>query len=240
VKARNGERRVLATPEEVADAAADLLLTVAAKNPRACVALSGGSTPRAMYQALAGRGGEARERLRNIHFFFGDERAVANDHPDSNVRLAQELLFAPVEISPERVHPLNGAAPDLEQEAQRATRELREWVPSRDGVPLFDLIFLGMGDDGHTASLFPGTAALQSDEAGYVANDVPQLNTRRLTLTYPVLNAASLVAILCTGEKKAPVLEQVFQMDRKPHYPIEYLQAEKTLWLLDKSAAKGL
>ncbi|RME26148.1 MAG: 6-phosphogluconolactonase, partial [Candidatus Zixiibacteriota bacterium] len=153
------EIRVFPDPTSLGAAAAEYLLAMlrTEKNSgRYNIALSGGSTPRLMYDYLAGHteaGELCNERAR---FFFSDERPVGPDDPQSNYRLASEHLFTPLGISEEVVHRPRGEAPDLEGEASRYEQEIRQYVPSDDaGVPRFDLIFLGMGADGHTASLFP-------------------------------------------------------------------------------------
>lgn len=235
--ARNGEVRIAPSPSGVATIAVEALLAVARTRAGAAVALSGGSTPKAMYDHLR-KLPEARDLVASVHYFFGDERSVPNDHADSNVRLAQEGFLRELAVPADHIHAPNGGASDLAAEAARLTAELRRLVPSGT-VPVLDLVYLGMGTDGHTASLFPGTAALASETAGFVANDVPQLGTRRLTLTYPVLNAARWLMILCTGANKAEVLREIFsRAEGAPAvYPIERLSAERITWVLDTDAA---
>jgi 6-phosphogluconolactonase len=146
-------------------------------------------------------------------------------------------------IPSDQVYAPNGAAADLAAEALRLTQVLERTLPKSpiNDVPQFDLIFLGMGTDGHTASLFPGTTALDSMAKGYVANDVPQLETKRLTLTFPVLNAAKHLVIMATGANKAKVLSEIFNRTGKnPVYPVEYLAAEKITWMLDFMAASQI
>lgn len=238
--------RVYETAREVADAAADLLLEVAdnlsGMDLEGFVALSGGSTPKVMYENLSKRGPVAGKSLSRLHFFFGDERNVGNYDERSNVRLALEGFLHPLKIPLAHIHAPDGAAADLEGEAARLSRMLELHLPrTRTRIPQFDLVFLGVGNDGHTASLFPGTKALDATFPGYVANEVPQLDTRRLTLTYPVLNKAAHVAVLATGESKAPILAQIFgSTERETKYPIEQIDGPKVLWLLDREAASGI
>ncbi len=239
----HGERvRVYPTAAEVAQQGAELLLGLARTRPGASVALSGGATPLLMYDLLRKATRGDAEALRRLVYFFGDERAVTANHPDSNVRLARKGFLDPLGVPEENIIAPNGAAQDLEFEAARLTDELREKCTEKEGpVPVLDLVFLGMGADGHTASLFPGTPAVESRVAGYVANDVPQLSTQRLTLTFPVLDAARSIVLLVTGEGKASVLGEIFShAGRTPAYPVESLPPDRTTWLLDKQAAAAI
>jgi 6-phosphogluconolactonase len=165
------------------------------------IALVGGSTPRALYAQLASASDLDWART---DVFFGDERAVGPDDPQSNFRMARETLLQPAAVPPENVHRMRGEDPDLESAA--FDYEVALGGPS---PPPFDLVLLGMGGDGHTASLFPGTAALDERARMCVANDVPQLRTRRLTLTYPVLSAARDILFLVAGADKADTLRDV-------------------------------
>jgi 6-phosphogluconolactonase len=162
------------------------------------LALAGGSTPRALYAHLAA----ARDvDWARVDVFFGDERAVGPDDPQSNYRMARETLLSPAAVPPENVHRLRGEDPELAAAARDYEAAL--------GAPPLDLVLLGMGADGHTASLFPGTAALDERARLCVANDVPQLATRRLTLTYPALLGARDVLFLVAGADKAATLRDV-------------------------------
>lgn len=226
----------------VARRGAELLIDLARTKPGAHVALSGGSTPKAMYEVLRGASPEDMEALRQLHYHFGDERSVPNDHEESNVRLARDGFLGPLAIPEAHIHAPNGGATSLEDEADRLTRNLFKLMPSQAGRPVFDLIFLGMGTDGHTASLFPETKALRNRIPGFAANEVPQLATWRLTLTYPVLDTARRVAILATGANKAFVLGKIFQRfdDEDAVYPIEHLAGRDVLWLVDQDAARKI
>jgi 6-phosphogluconolactonase len=161
-------------------------------------ALAGGSTPRALYAHLAA----ARDLdWSRVDVFFGDERAVGPDDPQSNYRMARETLLSPAAVPPDNVRRLRGEDPDLAAAA-------RDYEAALGEAPL-DLVLLGMGGDGHTASLFPGTKALDEQTRRCVANDVPQLGARRLTLTYPVLLGARDVLFLIAGADKAATLRDV-------------------------------
>jgi 6-phosphogluconolactonase len=164
---------------------------------RFTVALAGGQTPRALYELLADPEEPFRDRIAwaATEVFFGDERCVGPDHPESNYGAARASLLARVPLLPANVHRLRGED-DPAAAAVAYESELRRSVPSERGVPRFDLVLLGLGRDGHTASLFPGTAALEEEHRLVVANEVPQLGGFRLTFTFPLLCAARAVAFL--------------------------------------------
>lgn len=237
----NRRIHILPTSGAVAVAAADILLEAVAEGT-VSVALSGGSTPRAMYRELASRPATILDPLRRSRYFFGDERAVGNYHPESNVALAVEEFILPCRIPWSRVYTVDGGTPNLEAEAARYDAVLRTVMkPNADGQPVLDLVFLGLGDDGHTASLFPGTKALGETRRCYVANEVPQKKTRRLTLTLPAINAARRVVFVVTGEGKAAVVAEILgRGDADPVYPSEQVEPARSLWLLDEAAASAL
>jgi 6-phosphogluconolactonase len=204
------------------------------------VVLSGGSTPLRLYEMILEAGSDLD--WHKVRVFFGDERTVPPDHPDSNFRAAYETLLdaAPVaEAAVFRMHCELGAevAADLYEQTIRGEFQLQ---PGE--LPRFDLILLGMGADGHTASLFPGTPALEERERLVVANPVPQLNTTRLTLTYPVLNAARAVLFLVTGAEKAPALRACLTGDIATRPPAGRVQPTdgRLLWYVDRAAAAEL
>jgi 6-phosphogluconolactonase len=175
--------------------------------------LSGGNTPQRLYMLLATKDYASRIDWARVHFFWGDERCVPPDHPDSNYRMARESLFDVVKPPPENVHRMHGER-EPAQAAEAYAAVLREFFGLPGGVPPhFDLILLGMGDDGHTASLFPGSAALLEEERWVVANWAEKLGTWRLTFTLPVLNAARRVAFLVAGADKAGRLAQLFSRE---------------------------
>lgn len=233
---------VVSDAQQVAAKSADILVALAARRERApFVALSGGSTPRAMYYHLAGQSADVLENLRRVQYFVGDERSVHNYHEDSNVRLAVDNLFRPALIPKHCLHAPDGGASDLSAEASRYGALMRQLLPTgTNGQPRFDLVYLGMGGDGHTASLFPGTEALMEKEATFVANEVPQLATWRLTLTYPALAAAAHLVISLAGASKAAVLAEIFTGTANGKYPIEHLAAGHITWIIDEAAAASL
>ncbi|MCC6547601.1 6-phosphogluconolactonase [Candidatus Sumerlaeota bacterium] len=231
---------ILGSAGDVAREGARIAVAAAREKPGAAIALSGGSTPKAMYEILRESGGDDAKALLAAQYFFGDERSVDNYHPDSNVALAMNEFMRALRVPYRQVEAPDGAARDLDAEAMRLTRRLHErCAPDDNGTPVFDLVFLGMGTDGHTASLFPGTLGLASDTPGFIANQVPQLSTWRLTLTFRVINAARRVIILCTGENKAPIVKRIFE-GTGDEFPITRVAGANVLWLLDDGAASQL
>lgn len=197
------------------------------------VALAGGSTPRATYKLLAEDYRYSLDWSR-IHIFFGDERCVPPDHPGSNYRMAYETLISHVAVG--SIHRMRGELPPEEAAAAYET-ELRDFFGN---TPRFSLILLGLGEDGHTASLFPHTSALDVQDRWVAANPVPQLRTTRLTLTLPAINAASAVMFLVSGASKASALSEVLEGDSNPHeYPAKLVRPAKgeVIWLTDRAAA---
>jgi 6-phosphogluconolactonase len=215
----------------------------------ATVALSGGSTPRGMHALLADPAGPYRARVPWAHLevFWGDERCVPPDHPDSNYRMARETLLDHVPVPPERVHRMAGDDPEPARAAERYAAELRERFVRQgrldDGWPRFDLVLLGMGPDGHTASLFPGTEAVHESARAVVAVWVPKLEAHRITLTPPVLTRAETILFLVTGADKAEALASV--LDGPPRLDVLPSQTlrpagSRVLWLVDAAAGARL
>ena len=207
------------------------------------VALAGGSTPKRLYQLLASPAYARQVDWDKVHVFFTDERAVAKDHDDSNYRMAKQALLDHVAIPGHQVHAMNAMPERLEQ----GVREYHAWldtqVPkSMNGFPRLDLILLGMGEDGHTASLFPGTRGLKEKQAWVVANEVKQLDAWRMSLTYPVINHARNVLLLISGANKAKVVAEVLnESPPAQRYPVQAVQPLGDLvWYLDRAAASGL
>lgn len=236
------EVRVLAGPGELARAAADELLAAAYDRDRFTVALSGGSTPRALYRLLAGDPYRDRLRWDGIHFFWGDERHVPPDHPDSNFRMAREALLDHVPVPPGNIHRIAAEEPDAAVAAARYEAELRAFFHLSPGEPpRFDLVLLGLGADGHTASLFPGTAAVHETEKLVVAVWVEAQKAFRITLTPAVLNAAARVIFLVSGEEKAAALAGVIGSGGA-RYPAQVVRPENgaVSWLVDCAAAREL
>lgn len=207
---------------------------------RFAVALSGGSTPKTMYSLLATSEFAARIDWTRVYIFWGDERCVAPEHPDSNYRMAREALLDHVPIPVDNVHRIQGEM-EPAQAAGEYERMLRVFFTQ--GQPRFDLILLGMGDDGHTASLFPGTAAIHEPTRWVAAHLVSKLNAWRVTLTPVVINAAANVIFVVSGAGKAGRLSQVLTGPYQPDVlPSQVVQPAggHLLWLLDADAAVQL
>lgn len=229
----------------VAQLGADLFVELARKAIAAghdfAVALSGGSTPRLMHRLLAGDPYRAAVDWSRVRFYWGDDRHVAPDDPDSNFRMARETLLDAVPLREEQIHRMRTEETDAGVAADRYEQELRQYFHLAPGqLPRFDLIYLGMGPDGHTASLFPHTAALRVEDRLVVANPVPKLNTDRITLTAPVINHAAAVAFLVAGSDKAPALAAVLDGPRDPdEYPSQRIHPSDgdLYWYVDRAAA---
>ena len=232
---------VYENPEGLAEAAAGEFAARAAEaieeRGRFTVALAGGSTPKATYDILA-RDYAGRIDWRKVHVFFGDERAVPPDDDDSNYKMAREALLDHVPVG--SVHRMQGELPP-DDAAEAYEEELRGFFGPEE-LPRFDLILLGIGGDGHTASLFPETSALEVHDRLVVANPVLKLETTRITLTVPIINAAHAVYFLVAGEGKADALAHILGGDADPRaYPASLIQPQEgPTWMLDQQAASGL
>ena len=238
--------RRVADPDALAELAAKEVAEVAsravAERGRFTLALSGGSTPRRLYGLLADGKAPFRERVpwERTHVFFGDERHVPPDHPESNYGMARETLLTHVPAA--SVHRIRGEEPDAAQAALAYERELREFfgVRAPDAAPpQIDLVLLGLGPDGHTASLFPGTEGLEERRRWVVAVFVEKLRTHRITLTFPVLNRAREVLFLVSGSDKAQALSRVFARERGEDSPPAARvrpEAGELIWIVDRAA----
>ena len=232
---------VYESTEELAEAAASEFAARAAgaiqERERFSVVLAGGSTPRATYEILA-RDYAGRIDWGKVHVFFGDERTVPPDDEDSNYRMACEALLGHVPVA--GVHRMQGELPP-DEAAKAYEEELRDFFGPEE-LPQFDLILLGIGGDGHTASLFPETSALEVHDRWVVANPVLKLETTRITLTVPAINAARAVYFLVAGEGKAEALGQILGGDADPRaYPASLIQPQGgPEWMLDQPAASEL
>jgi 6-phosphogluconolactonase len=233
------EIKVSPTAEALARAAAEMVVAEGEAaielRGRFALALSGGSTPKAMHKILASD--EFRDQLdwSKVEIFFGDERCVPPEHADSNYRMAKETLLSKVPIPGDNVYRMRG-----EIDPNEAAKEYGQMLKEKFGDGGLDLIFLGMGDDGHTASLFPGTEALREMKHRCVANHVEKLNAWRITLTAPLINRASRVAILVSGASKAARLAEVLEGARDPErLPVQLIQPDpgQLTWMLDSDAA---
>jgi len=203
------------------------------------VALSGGSTPQGAHALLA----EYKDLPWNkIHIFFGDDRHVPPDDKDSNYRAAKESLLSKINIRAENIHRIYTEL-DAQTAAQQYEDELKKFFQLPAGQWLrFDLIMLGMGPDGHTGSLFPGTAALNENSRWVVANWVEKLNTWRITFTFPLINHAAEILYLVAGDEKTDVLKDVLENPNRNLYPSQRVQPidGKMIWVIEHGAAKLL
>jgi 6-phosphogluconolactonase len=240
--------RVFEDAEAVASAAADEFLRRAvAKSDSGVpfsVALSGGSTPKRLFVFLAGEPYRTEFPWEFVHFFWGDERTVPPDHPDSNFGVAGEILFSKTTVPAENVHRIQGELEEPARAAAAYEESLRSFfqLPAA-GIPRFDLAFLGLGADGHTASLFPGSWALNEARRLVVAPWIERLGAHRITLTCPVFNNAACILFLVSGAEKAGRLKTVVESEgRDPLYPAQLVRPTRgeLYWYVDRAAAAAL
>ena len=214
-----------------------------ARSGRFTVALSGGSTPQALYSLLASSDYCKRVDWLRVHLFWGDERCVPPDHPESNYRMVREALLSQIQIPPENIHRMVGEI-EPEQAAVSYAVELKQFFHlDENGWPRFDLIFLGLGEDGHTASLFPGSAALEETDRLVATAYVEKLHAQRLTLTLPAINAAAQASFLVSGQSKAPMIEKILGAGAaRLDYPAARVAPAdgRLTWLVDAAAAARL
>jgi len=234
--------RILNTPQELFQAAAAEFISLASTairdHEKFSVALSGGSTPKSLYSVLA----KATLSWEKIFFFWSDERHVPPDHPESNYRMAKEALLSIVPVPPENIFRVRAEEKDANVVARDYEQTLKSFFRLRPGeFPRFDLILLGLGPDGHTASLFPNTPALNETKRLVVANWVEKFKTNRITFTYPVLNYAACVIFLVSGGDKSEIVREVLE-NPGADLPSQKVHPAngRLLWLLDKDAASKL
>lgn len=206
---------------------------------RFTVALSGGATPKALYGSLATKDLEWGK----VEVFFGDERCVSPERQESNFRMAQEALLSRVPVPEENVHRIRGEAESAEIAAAEYEAELRKVFGEGEGAPRFDLMLLGLGADGHTASLFPGSPALEETQRWVAANWVQRLSRTRITLTFPVLNRSAEVLFLVAGDEKAEAVRRAIEgAPAGLEVPARRVDPPggKVVWLLDRLSATRL
>lgn len=236
---------VFGSPQELFHAAAEKFCSAGSSaiqdHGRFTVALSGGSTPRGLHQDLVTHF-SSQLQWDKVFFFWGDERHVPPDSSDSNYRMAKETLLSKLPIPPENIFRVPAELPDARQAAAKYEQTIQKLFRlDPDALPRFDFILLGMGPDGHTASLFPGTAALQEKDHLVVANWVEKMNAFRITFTYPVLNNAACVMFLVSGDEKAEMVRRALK-DPGANLPCQKVRPVdgELLWYLDKGAALRL
>jgi 6-phosphogluconolactonase len=220
-----------------------LAKTAAAAAGRFAVALSGGSTPKGLYTLLATAAYREQIPWSQVHLFWGDERCVPPDHPESNYRMVRESLLSEIDIPQENIHRMAGEK-DPGIAAAEYELELSNFFQlSEGGLPRFDLVLLGLGEDGHTASLFPGSKSLERMKRLVAAVDVETLGRRRLTLTLPVLNNGAQIFFLVSGRSKAAILGEILgTKSRSSILPAAKVQPVdgQLAWLITEDAAAGL
>lgn len=232
IKVVAGAGQIAATAAEEICLAADAAI---AARGNFSIALAGGSTPKTLYQLLGSERYAKGIDWKNWQIYFGDERCVPPAHPDSNYRMANESLLSRVPIPADNVHRMKG-----EIEPQQAAMEYGQMLKQNFGDGGLDVILLGMGDDGHTASLFPHTAGLAETRHRCVANYVEKMGVWRVTLSAPFINQAGQVIVMVSGGGKAKRIEQVLQGPLDPqNLPIQMIQptSGQMLWIMDASAA---
>ncbi len=206
------------------------------------VVLSGGSTPAGLYKLLASDDYREQVPWSNVYFFWGDERCVPPDHKDSNYNMARQILLNKVPIPKENIFRMPAEQADHDQASAEYEQTIRTFFPVNTGErPRFDLVLLGMGDDGHTASLFPGTPALFENELLVTANYIEKLGLYRLTLTVPLINQAKNIIFLISGESKATVLKEVLEGEYQPQkLPSQLINPVngRLLFIIDRAAGK--
>jgi 6-phosphogluconolactonase len=237
------EIRILNTPADLFQAAADEFAKLASdavsRRGRFCVALSGGSTPKSLYALLATMPSIPWDK---VCLFWGDERHVPPDSPESNYRMASEALLSKVPVRPENVFRIHAEQKDADAAARAYEQTIRTFFDLPAGeFPRFDLTLLGTGPEGHTASLFPSSSALEEKTRPVVANWVDKFHTFRITFTFPVLNRTACIMFLVSGADKAPIVHEVLEK------PSADLPAQKVrpidgrlIWMLDRPAASAL
>ena len=229
--------------------AADLFLeradAILKTRPFFSVVLSGGSTPKDLYSLIASDPG-IKDNIgwEKVHLFWGDERHVPPDHSQSNFRMAHDAMLSELPLPPENIHRIPSADDDARRAARRYEQELIHFFQLKDDqCPRFDLIWLGLGDDGHTASLFPQSDALTEQKHLVTANWVQKLQSHRITMTLPVLNHAECIMFLVSGVGKAQILKQILEGEgQKPQLPAQLIQPRqgKLYWVVDRAAASEL
>ena len=235
---------IFRTPMEMTEATARCFAARAVEavsvRGRFTAALSGGKTPVALYTLLAKAPSVSQIPWARVYLFWGDERCVPPDHEESNYRMTREFLLDHVPIPPANIHRMQGEMAPAEA-AARYEKELREFfAPHGDGFPVFDFILLGLGEDGHTASLFPGTRAIRESARWVLGHYVDAQKGWRITLTPPVINAARTVVFIVSGAGKAAILKEILEGPSRPDtLPAQIVRPAggDLVWILDREAA---
>lgn len=235
--------RILANDDDLARAAAEHFVhkssEAVAQRGFFTVALSGGSTPKALYELLANPNAPFRAQIpwSSIHFYWSDERHVSPDHPESNYRMAYEAMISHVPVAPANVHRVISENPCADDAAKDYEATIVKHIGNK---PRIDLVLLGLGSDGHTASIFPGSEVLHETKRLVAAPWVEKLKTYRITMTLPLLNNGASVVFLVSGAEKAQIVKEVLEGPEK--YPAQAVKPGngELIWMLDQNAAKEL
>lgn len=235
------ELKISSTKEKTAENFTDWLIELIRAKQTLHVALSGGSTPKIVFDELAARG-ISKDDWKKVHLYWGDERCVPPDDTESNYKMTVEHLVSKIEIPDKNIHRIKGeAAPD--HEAVRYAEVLKQELPRVDGLPRFDLIVLGMGDDGHTASIFPQEIGLWDAKRLCEVAEHPETGQQRITITGKIINNAAMVTFLVTGAGKAEKVGEIIdQRDGFKNYPANLVapSSGNLFWFLDEAAAAGI
>lgn len=239
------EVRVFRTSQELAeDFALDFINHIneaQKKGVALTIALSGGNTPKLFFSVLAEKYSESVD-WSLVHFFWGDERCVAPDNPESNFRMIREILLLKIAMPQENIHRIRGEE-DPEKEALRYSDEIKAFTRSENHLPSFDIMILGMGDDGHTASIFPGNLDSFSSQKICDVSVHPVTGQKRITVTGKVINNSGKIIFIVTGDNKARIIEDIFKEKAEAlHYPASYVHpiSGNAIWMLDESAAGSI
>ena len=240
--------RLFDDPEEMARGVADRLLRWTASRleagERFTVALSGGTTPLHLFDLLSQEPYRGRIPWHRIHFFWGDERMVPPDHEESNYGTADRALLRRLQLPSDQIHRIRGEVADPDEAAAEYASELRTTFRLREGeLPRFDLVLLGMGTDGHIASLFPGNPALWENRKLVTSAYLPKPGIHRITLTCPVINNAACIVFMVAGEEKAEILRRALEGPHEPHLlPAQLVRPQEGefLWYIDRAAGRLL
>ena len=233
---------ILETPQDLARAAAELFVAksneAVAERGIFTIALSGGSTPKLLYQLLADPNKPFCEQVPwpSIHFFWADERHVPPDHSESNYRMAHEAMLSKVPVTRDNVHRVMSENPDAAEAAEDYEQTVLRIVPGKPSR--FDLILLGVGADGHTASIFPGSEVLHETKRLIAAPWVEKLKRHRITMTLPLINNAASVVFLVSGAEKAEIVREMAQGPKR--YPAQEIRPAEVRLMLDREAASKL
>jgi 6-phosphogluconolactonase len=237
------EVKIFEKPKKVSKAVAHELLQLVrnSSQPRFDIALSGGNTPKKLFIILRKKYKD-NFPWKRIHFWWGDERCVSPASDDSNFKMANDLLFSHIKIPSSNIHRMKGENPP-EKEAERYSAEMDKYLNRKNGIPVFDLILLGLGEDGHTASIFPDQLEIFEESRNCVATKHPLTGQSRITLTGKVLNKANRVFFLVTGENKSLRVAEIMNNNEAAKLlPAYYIEPENgsLIWFLDEPAASGI